>query len=229
MSSIDTSKEPSSRGEAAYPAAPWRLRGYGFQTLRLIDIAAARAFVPSGVQIVPVLPGKTLGSIYFASYEEGSTLVYHEIVIAAGLIWAGNRLGVALPRLYVDNPASYAGGHTIWGAPKEMAEFTVDRTSGETVVSVCQEGQEVMSLRFGAPGRTIPGWVPLPSFGVRGDELLFYIPRVRSGVTMVRTNISLSAGSPFLPLHLDGSSLGLAYPNLDLLAPAAKSVGRIRA
>jgi hypothetical protein len=176
---------------------------------------------------VSVWPGKTLGSVYFASYEEGSTLVYHEIVIAAGLIWAGNRLGFALPRLYVDSPASYAGGHAIWGAPKELAEFTVDRSAAETIVGVRQEGREIVSLRFGAAGRVVPGWVPLPSFGVRGSELMYFIGRIRAGVAMVRAHVSLPDDSPFLPLHLDGSSRAVAYPDLDLLVPAARGVGRI--
>ncbi len=212
----------------AYPAAPWRLRGYGFQTLRLVDISAVGAFVPPGARIVPVLPGKTLGCVYFASYEEGSTLVYHEIVIAAGLIWAGNRLGFALPRLYVDNPASYDGGHALWGAPKDLAEFTVDRETRETVVDVRQEGREIMFLRFRPAKRNIPGWVLLPSFGVRGDELVFFMGRVRAGISLARADVSLPADSPFLPLHLHGPSRAIAYPRLDLTVPAAKVVSRLR-
>jgi hypothetical protein len=214
--------------DEAYPAAPWRLRGYGFQTLRLVDISAVGAFVPPGARIVPALPGKTPGCVYFASYEEGSTLVYHEIVIAAGLMWAGHRLGFALPRLYVDNPASYEGGRAIWGAPKELAEFTVDRTTRETVVGVRQEGREILSLRFGPVRRSIPGWVPLPSFGVRGDELTFFMGRVRAGMSLTRAHVSLPEDSPFLPLHLHGTSLAVAYPHLDLTVPAPKMVGRVR-
>lgn len=220
--------EPPGVPREVYPAAPWRLRGYGFQTLHLVDISAARAFVPPGARIVPALPGKTLGCVYFASYEEESTLVYHEIVIAAGLIWAGNRLGFALPRLYVDSRASYEGGRAIWGAPKELAEFTVDRKTRETVVRVCREGQEIMSLRFGPVRRSIPGWFPLPSFGVRGDELMYFVGRVRAGISAARANVSLPVDSPFLPLQLDGPSLAVAYPHLDLTVPAAKVVGRLR-
>lgn len=209
-----------------YPPAPWRLRGFGFQTLRIIDVSTARAFVPPGSTIVPVWPGKTLGSIYFASYEQGSSLVYHEIVIAAGLVWHGARLGFALPGLYVDSPQSLAGGREIWGAPKELADFTVKRSSGETSVEVRQGGRDVMSLRFRPMRGTVPAWVPLPSYGIRGNDLLFFTGRVRGRMTVASSDVSFAADSPFRRLRLGGSAFGIAYPTLDLLVPAPSVVGR---
>jgi hypothetical protein len=210
-----------------YPSAPWRLRGFGFQTLRIIDVSAARAFVPPGLTIVPVWAGKTLGSVYFASYEQGSSLVYHEIVIAAGLVWHGASLGFALPRLYVDSPQSLAGGREIWGAPKELADFTVKRSSGETSVEVRQDGRDLMSLRFRPMRWAVPAWVPLPSYGVRGDELMYFVGRVRGRMTVASSDVSFAADSPFLPLCLGGSGVAIAYPILNLLVPAPSVVGRV--
>ena len=54
-----------------YPSAPWRLKGFAVQTLHLVDSAQARSFVPPELDIVSVLPGKTLGVMYLASYEPG--------------------------------------------------------------------------------------------------------------------------------------------------------------
>jgi hypothetical protein len=45
----------------SYPSAPWINKGFAYQSLHLIDLERVRAFVPSDLQIVSVLPGKTLG------------------------------------------------------------------------------------------------------------------------------------------------------------------------
>jgi hypothetical protein len=65
-------------GRMTYPSAPWTLRGHAVHTLRLVDRVQARAFVPSGLEIVSVLPGRTLGGVYLAAYGPGSALPYHE-------------------------------------------------------------------------------------------------------------------------------------------------------
>jgi hypothetical protein len=80
-------------------------------------------------------------------------------------------------------------------------------------------------LRFGKPRWTVPAWVPLPSFGVRGDDLLFYIGRVRAQLGFVSARVSVSPRSPFAPVRLDGPSLGFAYRNLDLRVAAPRAVG----
>jgi hypothetical protein len=174
-----------------------------------------------------VWPGKTLASVYFASYEEGSTLIYHEIVLAVGLVWAGGRLGFALPRLYVDSAESYAGGRAIWGAPKELATFTVNQHVSGEEIGVHQAGDQIMSLRFGKPRWTVPAWVPLPSFGVRGNDLLFYVGSLKAQMGYVSAQVSVSPRSPFAPVRLDGPSLCFAYRNMDFRVPAPRVVGPV--
>jgi acetoacetate decarboxylase len=66
-----------------YPAAPWTLMGYAVQTLQFVDTRQARSFVPSKLRILSVLPGKTLGGMYLASYGPGSVLEYDELIVAA--------------------------------------------------------------------------------------------------------------------------------------------------
>jgi hypothetical protein len=56
-------------GQASYPPAPWRLIGTSVQAFRLIPTEVARAMVPAGLEVVSVLPGKTLGALYCASYH----------------------------------------------------------------------------------------------------------------------------------------------------------------
>lgn len=68
-----------------YPPAPWTLKGFAMQTLQLIDSAQARVFVPPELQIVCVLPGKTLGVMYVASYGPESVLTYNELIVVPAL------------------------------------------------------------------------------------------------------------------------------------------------
>ena len=49
-----------------YPQAPWTLQGYAIQTLQLLDIDRVRPFIPSELNIITVLPGKTLGGVYLS-------------------------------------------------------------------------------------------------------------------------------------------------------------------
>src|SRR5690348_3769306 len=107
------------RGIREYPPAPWRLSGVSIQALQLVDSSVARELVPAGLRIVTVWPGKTLGVLYCASYEPPSVLRYHELLLAPALVATGGRIGFWISHIYVDDPASQAGGREIWGLPKE--------------------------------------------------------------------------------------------------------------
>ncbi len=106
-----------------YPSAPWKLKGYGFLTPHLVDVATIAKFIPPKLEIVSVLPGKTIGGIALGKYEAGSTLTYSELIVIAGLTRQKQTLGTWISHIYVDNENSIAGGREIWGLPKEFAEF----------------------------------------------------------------------------------------------------------
>ena len=72
-----------------YPPAPWKLQGYATQTLNLVDIDRVRRFVPPELDIVAILPGKTIGSIYISEYQLGSVLTYNELIVAPALVLSG--------------------------------------------------------------------------------------------------------------------------------------------
>ena len=68
-----------------YPQPPWNLKGHAIQTLNLLDINQVRPVIPPELEIVAVLPGKTLGGIYLSAYKSGSLLQYNELIVVAGL------------------------------------------------------------------------------------------------------------------------------------------------
>ncbi|HEY9880378.1 MAG TPA: acetoacetate decarboxylase family protein, partial [Leptolyngbyaceae cyanobacterium] len=128
----------------AYPSAPWNLSGFALLTLHLLDVDRVKPLIPSDLSIVPVLPGKTLGSVYFSVYTKGSALEYSELIVAPAVLTRQGKIGSWVSHIYVNNEDSVAGGREIWGLPKEMAEFTWSNSA----VRVYQAERELCSFSF---------------------------------------------------------------------------------
>lgn len=147
-----------------YPSSPWHLQGQALQTLHWLDVDCVRPMIPAALSIVPLLPGKTLGSVYIATYGKGSSLEYNELIVVSGLVYQAGRWGAWISHIYVDNPNSVQGGREIWGLPKELAQFTwaaPDRLS----VQVSQDDRLLCSLQGypRSPGIRLPIAAPIMS------------------------------------------------------------------
>ncbi|HLV80432.1 MAG TPA: acetoacetate decarboxylase family protein, partial [Chthonomonadaceae bacterium] len=130
-------RESEDRG---YPAPPWHLQGAAFPMLQVVDSRRARLFVPYGLKIVSLWPGKTLGGLILASYGPGSDLEYNELIAFPALVRRGLKWGVWISHIYVDDDNSLLGGREIWGLPKQWAEFTREEP-GRIIV---RKGEEVL-------------------------------------------------------------------------------------
>jgi hypothetical protein len=210
-----------------YPPAPWQLGGWGIATIGFVDAAAVRATVPRGVRVVSLARGKTLGGLFFLSYDRGS-LAYRELNVAAALVRVGSRLAFWLPRLYVDSAASLAGGKDIWAVPKERARFDVVHDIGVTTIDVRQGKRDLCRIRCSVPARSprVPFPLPMPAFGVREDEFLFFTGSLETNVAAIRAEVSLHG--EFADLGLDKPRFALRFENLILTVPAPKHVPRRR-
>lgn len=208
---------------AAYPAPPWVLRGWGYQTLQGVDIAAVRPVVPSSLRIVPVWPGKTLGGIYVASYEQGSVLQYHELIVCPALVWANGRLGFWISHVYVDDPSSMAGGREVWGLPKELASFEVDEHPSGGHMTVKQGERTLCRLSHERANRGLRAPALLPAFGQQQGAPLFIVGRVRARISPTRVRVEVPSESPFARLGVDRPRLGVSFGDLTLMAHAPRS------
>jgi acetoacetate decarboxylase len=205
-----------------YPLAPWRLKGYGFLALYWVDIDRVRPSIPKELQIFSFLPGKTLGGIYVASYEDGSTLQYHELISVSALIIHQGEIGAWISHIYVDNPDSRVGGRTIWGLPKEMAEFKFQFEGIMPSVLVKQDNTVLCSLEssWHLPGLEFP--MEAPAFSLLNSQLVQFKAKgnLRSHWAGIRVEIppespiaDLNLGQPWITVLL--SSL-----DVDVQAPA---------
>ncbi|MGL5807148.1 MAG: acetoacetate decarboxylase family protein [Xenococcaceae cyanobacterium] len=209
----------------SYPPAPWNLKGFAVVTLNLIDLDRARSFVPAGLEIVSVLPGKTLGSVYISSYQSGSVLEYNELIIAAALVRnRSKKVGSWISHIYVDNSDSVAGGREIWGLPKEMAEFSWQDNS----VTVRQENRHLCSLNY---RQNFLSFLSLPqklsgnSFGGLGSDLLWFQANFEAKVNLISTNLEIPPDSPFANLHVTQPFLSADLKELNLLAGIPENIG----
>jgi hypothetical protein len=209
-----------------YPAAPWNLQGFSLQTLHLLDVDRVRPLVPAQLQIFSVLPGKTIGGVYIASYGKGSTLEYNELIVVSGLVYRSGQIGSWISHIYVDNPDSVAGGRNIWGLPKQMAEFTWERHKTSSV-QVKQGEQLLCNL---SSEWELPGWqqpVAVSSFGVLNSELLTFSGQGTMKLHLAGTKLAVPPESPFGELNLGQPWLGFYSHFLDLKINAPSVVGSI--
>lgn len=202
--------------------------------LHAVDIVRAGAFVPPRVGIIPVWPGKTLGGIALLSYEDGSSLVYHELCIVAALVHVGFRVGFWLARLYVDSEASLRGGHEIWNLPKHLATFTVEETARKTNVTV-RDGEEravcrLTIMRTSVPGCRLPVMLPLPALGAHQGNPRLFVAKLAARLTPVRIAVEGGAQDAIAALQLDRRPLAaFCCADLRLVVPPPRVTIRLTA
>ena len=93
----------------AYPPAPWQMVGQLWLSLFLLRRPVDQ-LRPAGVY-----------GAAFVSYEPGSPLTYSELLVARPV-----RRRASITDIWVDSPASVAGGRELWAIPKGLADFDLD-------------------------------------------------------------------------------------------------------
>jgi acetoacetate decarboxylase len=205
-----------------YPPAPWQLRGYATQTLNLVDIDRVRRFVPPELDIVAILPGKTIGSIYISEYQLDSVLTYNELIVAPALVRQRTKIGGWISHIYVDNPDSMAGGRAIWGLPKELAEFT--RIGRQ--ITVHQQAKTLCRLSYRSnllSDLKITPKITVPCFGNLNGNLLYFNNDFQGKVSLVDSNLEIPQSSPFASLNLSTPLLTIDLQDLSLVTGSPES------
>jgi hypothetical protein len=135
-----------------YPDAPWRMVGSLYLSLFKVREAVDETR-PAGVY-----------GAAFVSYDEGSPLTYSELLVArpapkehgkspAILGSSRTRSGrVEITDIWVDSPASVAGGRELWAIPKGLCDFTFESIHtgplSRTSWSASVERRPIASARF---------------------------------------------------------------------------------
>lgn len=101
-------------GDVSYPAAPWAMVGQLWLSIfRLKD------------PVDELRPAGTYGAA-FVSYEPGSPLTYSELLVARLADTDAHGRRVSITDIWVDSPASVAGGRELWAIPKGLCDFELE-------------------------------------------------------------------------------------------------------
>lgn len=208
-----------------YPPPPWTLQGYAFQTVNLFDIDYCRSFIPSELQIISVLPGKTLGGVYFSSYQSGSVLEYNELIVVPALVRYQEKIAAWVSHIYVDNEDSVAGGREIWGLPKELANFTWD-TDG---LSVYQNNCQLCSFYHQKGIFNFSTWWRQPLsgnvFGGLNTDLLLFSSTFKSYISLINGQLKIPSESPLAALNMSQPMAIFNLTELTLIVNSPSVVG----
>lgn len=106
-----------------YPPAPWNMHGsLWLSVFRLPEDVDERH--PAGQYGVALV-----------SYEEPSLLTYHELLVARTTKDAAGKGAVTITDIWVDSPASQAGGRELWAIPKQLCDFDMESSFRGPVTS----------------------------------------------------------------------------------------------
>ncbi|MGW0364664.1 acetoacetate decarboxylase family protein [Streptomyces sp. NPDC002990] len=204
-----------------YPPEPWHLAGQMYLSLWLVPRRALPP-LPKGVRPL-TLAGRAVMGAAWVLYENDSVLRYNE-VLSAVLVRDGLRPRVTITDIWVDSPASMAGGRELWGIPKELAAFDITRDK-DFQASARTDATAVCAASF-RPRIRLPGRWPV-AYRVtqqRGGQLRTSPVRSRSAVGLARANWRIPSGSP-LRLPVGGPpllSVALHDFSLTFGSPAAR-------
>ncbi|UUW87373.1 acetoacetate decarboxylase family protein [Pimelobacter simplex] len=123
-----------------YPPAPWHMHGSMWLTaFRLREAADERH------------PAGTYG-VALVSYEEPSPLTYHELLVARTVKDRAGKGAVTITDIWVDSPASQAGGRELWAIPKDLCDFDLETSFRGPVTSTdwsaTLERRPIVEARF---------------------------------------------------------------------------------
>lgn len=206
----------------SYPQPPWTLKGYAFLSLQLLDIARVRPLIPAELNIISVLPGKTIGGVYLSKYSAGSVLEYSELIIVAGFLSYKGKFGGWVSHIYVDNPDSVAGGREVWGLPKELAQFSWTENS----VTVNQADRLLCKLDYKRQSFGLPLKLSASAFSCLGSNLSIFPAFVESQLGLVSSKLEIPTTSPFAALNISQPIVTVHSDRLNLVVDAPKVVGQ---
>ena len=170
--------------DTSYPPAPWQMHGQLWLSL----FRVGRGDHPDRA------PG--IYGVALVRYEDPSPLTYGELLVAH-LVSTGSTppRAVSITDIWVDSPASMAGGRALWAIPKDLCDFTFDSERRgpvtRTTATTSLGGRPIASARFA----DVSGYAPrLPFKGATWQRRTEPDPRAGEEVTA-----SLTGSSRALP------------------------------
>lgn len=204
----DATPQPQRPPAAGYPEEPWHLAGQMYLSLWLVPRPELPAVAPRTRPVT--IAGRGMVGAAWVVYENDSVLHYNELLRAV-LVRDGARPRVCITDIWVDSEVSRAGGRAMWGIPKQMAVFDVDRADDMRGAAMSEDAP-LAAIRF-TETRRLPGRWPLTYRVAQtlNGRLKTSPVRSRTALTLARARWSAPGGSPLgaLGRHRPLTSLAL--------------------
>ncbi|MFB9461760.1 acetoacetate decarboxylase family protein [Streptomyces cinereospinus] len=111
--------------EPAYPPEPWHLRGRMYVSVRRVaPDRLPRWRLPPGARPL-IVGGRCTLLVFWVDYRPDGVLAYRELLVAPAVVHR-RRIRATAVAVWVDSPASRAGGRALWGIPKELGDLGAD-------------------------------------------------------------------------------------------------------
>lgn len=213
---------------ADFPPEPWHLGGSMLSTVWKVDAADALAqvapYLPDGVRPVTV-GGRSFVLTAFVRYEPGSVLSYDELLVAV-VTRRGLKPVTTIPQIWVDSPASVAGGRTLWGIPKHLAAF--EQSWGGTITGTATADDVRLAAVRATQGLRLPGWrrVPLPNAHRLDGRTTFADVQALGRLHLARAAWQIPADSPLAWITRGEPSISLALRDMTIrFGPSEQVIG----
>lgn len=140
MTQTDWISSSGPHGDVSYPAAPWDMVGQLWLSIFKL-----------GDPVDDLRPAGIYGAA-FVSYEPGSPLTYSELLVARLADTGEHGRCVSITDIWVDSPASVAGGRELWAIPKGLCDFDLETSHrgpvSSTSWSASYERRPIASASF---------------------------------------------------------------------------------
>ncbi len=209
--------KPMTPADTPYPPEPWRLTGELCASAWLVSQDEVAFSPPPGWSPVRI-GGRLMVGAVWADYRPPGVLAYRELAVGF-LVRRGARVAVTLPWIWVDSPASLAGGRQMWAIPKELAEF--DGRLGEACGMSASGAAAQMTYRPGGPPAPVPLRLLLAQ--ARGGEVVLTPARAAAVLAFGRARWRASGALAFLDGRKPLISLRLKGARM-VFGPAAKAL-----
>ncbi|AFY48464.1 acetoacetate decarboxylase [Nostoc sp. PCC 7524] len=191
--------------------------------MHLINIDRVRSLIPPELKIITLWPGKTIGSVYLASYCSGSVLEYSELIVAPAVVAYRGKIGAWISHIYVDNSDSMAGGREIWGLPKKLAEFQAEKSR---YITIRQGNQTLCTLNYTPLSFAWRQKLSISTFSTLNHNLLIFLAQCESLLGLVTAHLEIPADSPFAEIGLGKPMITVRHEQMNLQVEAPEIVMR---
>jgi len=178
----------------------------------VVDAAAARAMLPCPeLDVIEIMPGKTLFSLACIDYIDNDLGDYNEVSLAffvrehnaprgipylrAALDFLRGRVSTFIFWLPVDQDFTREAGESMWGFPKTLEKIDFEHSGARAICTLASAGRHVLTFSMPTGGKRELKETEMTTYTLMGDSTCAtrFVSRA-TGVGFHRSGVELTLG-----------------------------------